>query len=309
MAKGFVYVMMNPAFPDHIKVGKTTKSPEERARELSAATGVPTPFVVAYAASFLDCDQAEKYIHSLLEARGISRTPDREFFSTNLREVIAVVLEAERNLSQNAQSTGSGIDADLGQDDSQNFRNPVWLDVFEQAEAYNYGSGDTIESKERAFVLYEQAARLGAPEAYVRLGELCADRGDPDEGLRWMTRGAERGVVNCWAELALAYMGENIYFNMPQNLENAKKAWRRFFRVAEPAPIDAQGYECHPMNDNTLFGMLRQYVGIVRQGKLDPEDAKVIPAFGQRFAQILATIPAENERACKLRQLRELVTF
>ena len=48
MAQGFVYILVNPAFPGYIKVGKTTKTPEERAKELSAATGVPTPFIVAY---------------------------------------------------------------------------------------------------------------------------------------------------------------------------------------------------------------------------------------------------------------------
>jgi hypothetical protein len=91
MPEGFVYVLMNPAFPGYIKVGKTTKAPEERAKELSAATGVPTPFVVAYDAFFADCDRAEQYVHGVLEARGIARTPDREFFAPTLREVLSNV--------------------------------------------------------------------------------------------------------------------------------------------------------------------------------------------------------------------------
>src|SRR5213076_1663896 len=108
MAQGFVYILINPAIPGYIKVGKTTKTPEERAKEISAATGVPTPFIVAYDASFVDCDQAETYIHTLLETRGISRTPDREFFATSLREAIAVVMEAERNLRHDPNVRGSG---------------------------------------------------------------------------------------------------------------------------------------------------------------------------------------------------------
>ncbi|MFK0572042.1 GIY-YIG nuclease family protein [Endozoicomonas sp.] len=51
MGKGFVYVMINPSIPkilDMVQVGKTERSPDERAQELSAATGVPTAFILAF---------------------------------------------------------------------------------------------------------------------------------------------------------------------------------------------------------------------------------------------------------------------
>jgi hypothetical protein len=45
--EGYVYVLINPAFPDLVKIGRTTKDPKIRAAELSA-TGTPDKFVVAH---------------------------------------------------------------------------------------------------------------------------------------------------------------------------------------------------------------------------------------------------------------------
>lgn len=45
-APSFVYMLRNSAMPGLLKVGFTTGTPEVRAAELSAATGVPTPFQV-----------------------------------------------------------------------------------------------------------------------------------------------------------------------------------------------------------------------------------------------------------------------
>lgn len=293
MAEGFVYVLMNPAFPGYIKVGKTTKAPVDRAKELSAATGVPTPFVVAYDAFFADCDRAEQYVHSALEARGIARTPDREFFATNLREVIAVVMEAGRHLERSNTMSLQAVKAAVTPE------TPAWLEVLREAENYDYGMGDTLEDRERAIALYKQAARLGAPEAFTRLADLCADCGDAQEGVRWLTRGAESGVMECWAALALVYMGENLYFDLPPHPENARKAWRRFFRSVEPAEFDSDG--------SRLYAMLRRYVSIVHAGYLDTADTDTIHAFERRFAEALAGIPVEAERHGKLRELRTLI--
>src|SRR5262249_27535580 len=58
---GFVYALLNPSMPDLVKVGRTTRDPKGRADELSHATGVPTPFLVAYKRFFSDCEQAEQF--------------------------------------------------------------------------------------------------------------------------------------------------------------------------------------------------------------------------------------------------------
>jgi len=40
---GYVYILINAAFPEFIKIGLTTLDPKERARQLSVGTGIPAP--------------------------------------------------------------------------------------------------------------------------------------------------------------------------------------------------------------------------------------------------------------------------
>lgn len=88
---GYVYVMINSSFNDMVKIGKTTKDPNERAKELSSATGVPTPFVVVFYKEFANCDIAENQIHKFLEDAGCRVNDNREFFRVPVKEAIEVV--------------------------------------------------------------------------------------------------------------------------------------------------------------------------------------------------------------------------
>ena len=63
LTAGYVYVMINPSLNGIVKIGKTQNSPDDRAKELSSATGVPTPFFVAYSSYFNDCSAAEIFVH------------------------------------------------------------------------------------------------------------------------------------------------------------------------------------------------------------------------------------------------------
>lgn len=83
---GWVYVLSNPSMPRMYKVGMTTNSPKARAKEISSATGVPTPFVVE--ASFF-CDnpaRSEAAIHNSLSDWRVNQS--REFFSLDLEEIL-----------------------------------------------------------------------------------------------------------------------------------------------------------------------------------------------------------------------------
>ena len=88
---GYVYVMINSSFNDVVKIGKTTKDPNERAKELSSATGVPTPFIVIFYKEFANCDIAENLIHKFLEDAGCRVNDNREFFRVPVKEAIEVV--------------------------------------------------------------------------------------------------------------------------------------------------------------------------------------------------------------------------
>jgi hypothetical protein len=87
--KGYVYILVNPAFPGFLKVGKTTKEPETRARELSSGSGVPAPYAVAWDALVTDCDYVEKIIHQQLDSARSRK--DREFFAVPLKHAISVI--------------------------------------------------------------------------------------------------------------------------------------------------------------------------------------------------------------------------
>lgn len=88
---GYIYVMINSSFEGLVKIGKTTRDPNERAKELSSATGVPTPFIVVYYKSFANCNLAEKQIHKYLEESGCRVNDNREFFNISTTKAIEVV--------------------------------------------------------------------------------------------------------------------------------------------------------------------------------------------------------------------------
>lgn len=92
---GFIYVLVNPSMPGIVKIGKTTRSPIARARELGSASGVPTPFMLIYHLEVVDCQKAEQYVHERLEAAGRRVAGNREFFSVAPTDAIVLVQESK----------------------------------------------------------------------------------------------------------------------------------------------------------------------------------------------------------------------
>jgi hypothetical protein len=86
MANGHVYIFLNAAMPGMLKIGMTSRTPEERARELSQGTGVAVPFSVAFSEEVPDCARAEALIHSRLARFRLHQ--GREFFHLDLRTAI-----------------------------------------------------------------------------------------------------------------------------------------------------------------------------------------------------------------------------
>lgn len=70
--------------PGLVKIGKTSRSPQLRAQEISRGTGIPTPFVVSHQRTVKDIDSAERVIHQTLDG---SRTNNRrEFFAIDINK-------------------------------------------------------------------------------------------------------------------------------------------------------------------------------------------------------------------------------
>ena len=102
--RGYIYALVNSSMPGLIKVGKTIGLPSERVAELSSATGVPTPFVVAFEQLFEDCDAAEAFIHTALERLGLRPSASREFFRAPAADVIRLILSAPQQIASFAMS-------------------------------------------------------------------------------------------------------------------------------------------------------------------------------------------------------------
>lgn len=92
--EGWCYVLTNEFMPGIVKIGWTSRTPEERSTELST-TGVPGKYQIEYSARITEADLAEKHAHLIL--RSIRVDPSREHFRCEVLDAIAVVREsAER---------------------------------------------------------------------------------------------------------------------------------------------------------------------------------------------------------------------
>jgi len=87
----WVYVLSNPTMPNMYKIGYTKNTPDERAKQISNATGVALPYNVEWAFHCYDGFGLEQEIHHKLEANRVSG--NREFFEISLEEAKQVVTE------------------------------------------------------------------------------------------------------------------------------------------------------------------------------------------------------------------------
>lgn len=109
MSIGFVYILLNPAFPKHIKIGRTTRDPQTRAGELSRQTGVPDDFVVLYAELVANAEQVERLLHERF--RAYQTRLNKEFFQIPPKDAIKALQEMA--LTFPVSTTTSALMVDL----------------------------------------------------------------------------------------------------------------------------------------------------------------------------------------------------
>lgn len=85
---GYIYVLSNPSMPGLVKIGCTTRSVEDRVRELNAPTSVPAPFKVEAFFESPDPQQDEARVHWELSR---FRMEGREFFRVGVSETVRIV--------------------------------------------------------------------------------------------------------------------------------------------------------------------------------------------------------------------------
>lgn len=88
--KGFLYILKNPAHKEGIyKIGRTARTPEKRASELSQPTSVAEPFEVIFFREFDNAVHAESVIFEKLKYFRVSK--NREFFEIPLHLAIKTI--------------------------------------------------------------------------------------------------------------------------------------------------------------------------------------------------------------------------
>jgi hypothetical protein len=297
--QGFVYVLINQALPNCVKIGRTTRDSAARAAELSSATGVPTPFLVAFEAYFENCHEAETYIHTLLESEGVRLASNREFFSVSASNAINAVIQAQKRFETSPivipkdPLSNQGSDAiDIIWSNKNSLVQPPWAQILEEASDYLYGNDEKIEDKEKAIALFKKAAKLGSGEAYTSLGDCYQGI----IGLDWVKRGADAGHSECWLMLSEIFMGGNFYFSeIPVNSDNARKSYCKFFELVDVANSD----------DRKLYFALERYMKIIN-GKPNQFDINSLQNFIPKFLDLINGLPSNEDQLAKKNQLDSL---
>lgn len=235
--RGYIYVLANSSMPDLVKVGKTARSPSQRAQELSGVTGVPTPFIVVYEQLFEDCSVAEDFLHTVLKQRGYRETENREFFRAPVSEIIHIISKMPGQIRDsgdlNNESFDDGVISNHDSDELDDLtlgESPElypWSGVWESAENYYHGRDNYIQDYTEAMKLYREAAKLGCLMAYIQIGDMFQHgHGVPksdQKALEYYKEGARKGNYYCYLEMATLF-----FFN--KHHENYVKCLRLFFR-------------------------------------------------------------------------------
>ena len=85
----YVYVLVNKSMPDMVKIGMTIREVDQRAKEISGATGVPTPWIPVYSFKCFNSYKLEQELHAHLDAVRVSG--NREMFYLHSKDAFDIV--------------------------------------------------------------------------------------------------------------------------------------------------------------------------------------------------------------------------
>lgn len=282
MKNGYVYILINPSLKGLLKVGQTKKDPEERAKEISQGTGVPTPYIVAFKEEFNDCELAERMIHIMLEEEGYRISKNREFFEAEISDIIKKIMIVKEHLSNDenidnydSQDIEFTENEDLFSDfedielEETIYSNP-WDDVENIADTSYYGFGDELQDYEKAYEYYIKAYKLGSPTACEMLGNMNklgeGIKENKSMALNFYKEAISRGNLSCWVNIGELYL--------PTNIDNAKKAYKKYlneapidykiyYNLLSPLSHSLRYYNLNINDFNEIFNMLKPYKDII----------------------------------------------
>lgn len=281
MEHGWIYVLVNSTMPGLAKVGRTTRAPLERVAELSAATGVATPFVLAFDQEFADCVLAERLIHAELDRRGLRLSSAREFFRGPPSEIVRVVLEVAAEAADAPAPPPS----------------PSAEALLAEGDRFLFGEGDALQDLTEAVRCYRLAAARGSLMALERLGSIYGriktpSRAGRRRAMQMLKNGARRGNYYCYVEMAELFAAD-------RHLENFAKAWALFFTRRREAPRD----EVERGTDR-FVNALRRYIGNCLALGLAPQFASEMQPEADALARsLLASLDACRDAPEKRQRL------
>lgn len=223
--QGYVYVMINPSYNGIIKIGKTTKEPEERAKELSSATGVATPFIVVYKRLFNNCHLAESIIHNHFTEQGYRINDSREFFSTPIDEAINYIV------SLCDESDNESYQEEQNITDNEDLKETF----YSLALDYELGNNNTFIDYDKAIQFYQKAADLGHFKAYDSIGNIYELYLHNDKkAIEYYKLSVERGYFLSYIRLGIIFLSSKQYFSE----QNQYIAWNNFIQTIEDIDSD-----------------------------------------------------------------------
>jgi len=297
---GYVYVLMNPSMENMVKIGKSTKDPKDRAKELSSTTGVPTPFVVVYNCYFENCTKSESYVHTYLESKGYRVSKNREFFEIPIKDAIDAVMKAKEHfgefnpqvemliddlVDEDGVFSSNNEDEELNALDYEEKVIEPWEEMFEIAETCYYGLSDEMQDYEEAMKYYIQAIKLGSVESYCKIGTMYNSgegvRENKNKAFQYFKEGAKKGDTNCYAEMAKLYEEQ-------ENIENALKSWKRYFELTsgDIDPFYGQSYISFVLNNHLELKYIDKLI-IVKNNILEYLSESIDRNYGTKYEIII----------------------
>ncbi len=256
-----------------IKVGKTTRHPKDRAKELSSHTGVPTPYIVAYYKKVGDCNKAERFVHSQLENNGFRVSENREFFNASLADVIDIMLEAETIYAQHKLAHD-----DLEHDPYEETREEA-LTLLARGNELYFGVDESKSNHKEARILYKQSAKLGCAEAYYRLGGIFSYAHgvtrDPKQAYVYYSNAVTRGFARANIELAMHHIDQGEF-------SESFKFWKAYLR------------ELHTYREYEMTSDIFWYIVACYRDKKTPPKLKNLCAIKDHLLEYAQTVITEK---------------
>ena len=245
MAKGYIYILVNPGLKKNVlKIGRTTRDPETRSEEISQGTGVPLLYYVAYSEKTFNCEIAERRIHE--ELANYRYNDLREFFVLPLQDAISQVHAVCESIISTSELLSKA--STYLEEEKQEKAIPYWDQAAERgsAEAQYYlcrmhmeGWGG-LEDFNVGMSYLEKAANQEYGKAELELAEYYAQiilggGNNAEKAIYWGKRAAEHGFIE-----GATIVGNMYSEGRPRVKQDYSKALHWYRKAADAGDAYAQ---------------------------------------------------------------------